>query len=134
MRQLPSAKGFAKFLVAGGINTLVTYAIYLGLLAFMPYALSYTIAYVTGIALAFVLNRFFVFKSHRGACSVLLFPLVYAVQYVVGVAVLWLWIDVLGMGAAWGPFVVVVVSVPVTFLLSRRVFVPSVGAAGTGPR
>lgn len=57
---------FARFLVSGGFNTVVTYGIYLLLLNVLSYKTSYTIAYVAGIVLAYSLNRYFVFKSHQG--------------------------------------------------------------------
>ena len=50
---------FARFLVSGGFNTLVTYGLYLLLLNVLSYRISYTIAYVAGIVLAYSLNRFF---------------------------------------------------------------------------
>src|SRR5262249_29723900 len=39
---------FGRFLVAGAVNTLASYAIYFALLQFIPYLAAYTIAYLIG--------------------------------------------------------------------------------------
>jgi putative flippase GtrA len=77
---------FARFLLSGATNTLVTYAIYVCLLMMFSYQASYAISYVVGILFSFVMNSLFVFKSHQGIRSILYFPLVYVVQYLGGVA------------------------------------------------
>lgn len=92
------------------------------LLQWTPYQLSYTIAYVSGIAISYVLNRSFVFKSHHGLRSALLFPLVYVAQYGFGMLLLWLWIDVAGLSDKAAPLVVVAVTLPLTYILSHFVF------------
>ena len=60
---------FFRFLISGAINTSVTYGIYLLLLPVMSYPISYSIAYVIGIGVAYFLNRAFVFRAHQGARS-----------------------------------------------------------------
>jgi putative flippase GtrA len=113
---------FARFLVAGGVNTAITYGLYLALLPLLPYQASYTVAYVVGIVIAYLLNRNLVFLSHRGVRSVVLLPVVYLAQYLVSLLVLWLWIDKAGLSPALGPIVVISITVPMTYLLSREVF------------
>jgi len=113
---------FPRFLLSGGLNTALTYAVYLLLLIVIPYQVSYTIAYVLGIVTAFLLNRFFVFKSHRGIRSLLLFPLVYGVQYLVSMATLWIWVDQFKQNAKLGPLIAITVSIPITYLMSRYIF------------
>jgi putative flippase GtrA len=114
---------FVRFLGTGGINTAITYLIYLILLRVMNYQLSYTITYITGIILAFFLNRRFVFRTHRGWKSILLYPLVYVFQYLFGMLVLWFIVNQLAWSAKLGPLFVVVLSVPLTYLLSKFIFV-----------
>lgn len=114
---------FARFLISGGFNTALTYTIYLFLLIVAPYQVSYTIAYVLGIFLAFVLNRFFVFKSHRGVRSVLLFPLVYLVQYLASMLTLWVLVERLELSERPAPLVAIIITVPITYVLSRFIFV-----------
>jgi len=114
---------FIRFLLSGGLNTLITYGIYLVLLQMMSYRLSYTIAYVAGIAILYLFNRWFVFRTHRGLRSMLLFPLVYVFQYGFGLFILWLWVDQAKFSETIGPLVVVVLSVPLTYLLTRIIFI-----------
>lgn len=113
---------FARFLVSGAINTAVTYGLYLALLPLLPYQASYTVAYVTGMVIAYLFNRNLVFLSHRGMRSVVLLPFVYLAQYLVSLLVLWLWIDKAGLSPALGPLIAIVITVPLTYLLSREIF------------
>lgn len=114
---------FFRFVISGGLNTAITYGIYLVLLQLMSYRISYTIAYLSGIAISYALNRSFVFRSHHGLRSILLFPLVYVAQYSFGLLLLWLWIEVAGLSDKVAPLVVVAVALPLTYVLSRFVFI-----------
>ncbi|WP_455925526.1 GtrA family protein [Pseudomonas putida] len=120
----PVKSSFVRFLLSGAFNTAVTYGLYLLLLNVLAYQASYTIAYVTGIVLAFVLNRFFVFQSHRGLTSIILFPTVYLAQYLLNLIVVWLWVDRLHLSDKLAPLAAIALSVPVTYGLSRHVFKP----------
>ena len=50
-----------RYLLAGGLNTLASYALYLALLQAMDYRAAYVLAFVAGIALSFALLRHAVF-------------------------------------------------------------------------
>lgn len=113
---------FTKFLVSGGFNTIVTYGLYLVLLSFFPYTTSYTVSFLVGIVLAYLLNRYFVFNAHNGIKSVLLLPLVYILQYGMSMLVLWFWIEQLSLAAQLAPLAAIVVTVPITFILSKYIF------------
>lgn len=112
----------ARFLVSGGFNTALTYGMYLGLLTILPYQVSYTIAYVSGIVLAYVLNRFFVFKSHQGLKSAVMMPLIYLVQYLLSLLILWVWVEKLWFDSRLAPLAAIVLTLPVTFVLSKFAF------------
>ncbi|MEO8779684.1 MAG: GtrA family protein [Rhodanobacter sp.] len=122
LRALIGASSFLRFLISGGINTAVTYAVYLGLLGVLGYKIAYSIAYVVGIVLAFLINRLFVFQTHRGWRSMVLFPFVYLAQYLVSLAVLWAWVEHLHMSSKLAPLIAIVITIPLTFVLSRLVF------------
>lgn len=122
------SSSFFRFLLSGGLNTLITYGIYLVLLVILPYQLSYTLAYVSGIFISYGLNRAFVFRSHNGLSSVLLFPLVYLVQYCAGILVLWVSVAKLGIDEVIAPVIVIIVTVPLTFVLTRFVFLGRTGS------
>ena len=121
---------FLRFLVSGGLNTAVTYIIYVALLQILEYRLAYTVAYVVGILLSYSLNRAFVFRSHRGWSSVLLFPFVYLAQYLVSLAIVWIGVSNLGLPKLLAPPVAILISIPLTYLLSRFVFTRPNSASG----
>lgn len=122
LRSAVGASSFLRFLISGGVNTVATYTVYLLLIRVIGYKVGYTIAYVFGIALAFVINRVFVFRIHQGWRSMLLFPLVYLVQYLVSLLTLWIWVEQFHQAKELGPIIAVLVTVPLTFVLSRFVF------------
>jgi len=55
------ASGFIRFVLAGGFAALVNVVSRLGYSELMPYAAAVVIAYLTGMATAYLLNRFLVF-------------------------------------------------------------------------
>ncbi|SDG47232.1 Putative flippase GtrA (transmembrane translocase of bactoprenol-linked glucose) [Dyella sp. 333MFSha] len=111
-----------RFLISGGVNTAATYGVYLAGLQAMGYRAAYTVAYVFGIVLAFAINRTFVFQTHRGWRSVIMFPFVYLAQYLFSMAVVWMWIEKLHLPKEIAPLIAIVLSIPLTFTLSRFVF------------
>lgn len=127
MRARPRVGGgrrpFLRFLLSGGVNTLLTYALYLLLMTFMPYWMAYSASFAAGVGVAYMLNRLFVFGQHRGALSVLGLPLVYGIQYGLGLVVLWLWVAVAGLDSRLAPLAAVGITVPLTFVLTRFMFV-----------
>lgn len=110
-----------RFLLAGGFNTLLTLGLYWLLLPVIGYGPAYTISFVAGIVISYVLNARFVFRVAASQRSAILFPGVYAVQYCAGLAVLWLWSSVLGLSPAYGVVASIAVTVPITFVLARLV-------------
>ncbi|WP_331852505.1 GtrA family protein [Pseudomonas fluorescens] len=116
---------FFRFLLTGGLNTGITYALYLVLLSVFPYTWAYSISYVCGIVFAFVMSRFFVFKEHQGIKSILFFPLVYVAQYVLGMFVVWFWVKQLSLPEYLAPLAAIILSLPLTYVLTKLVFVKS---------
>lgn len=112
-----------RFLLAGALNTAITYLMYLGLLRVTSYQVSYTLAFVSGIAISYVLGRVFVFKMHRGYRSALILPLVYLIQYLAGTAVVWIWIDILHQHPMLAPAISIMITLPLTYFLSKFAFV-----------
>lgn len=116
-----------RFLLAGAFNTAITYLMYLGLLRVTSYQVSYTLAFVSGIAISYVLGRVFVFKMHQGYRSALILPLVYLIQYLTGTAVVWMWIDILHQHPMLAPAISIMITLPLTYFLSRFAFVGKSG-------
>jgi len=108
-----------RFLIAGALNTMAPYAIYLALLPLLDYTLAYTIAYLTGIVISYFLSTAFVFRVTRTSTNMMPFPLVYVVQYLLGALVLNLAVRWIGIPDKFALIASIVVTIPVTFFLSR---------------
>lgn len=117
-----SKNSFVRFIFSGGANTAFTYLVYLSLLCFFDYKVSFTISYISGIAFAYFANRFFVFNSDKGVSSVILLPVVYLIQYVMGLLIVAFWVDVLSLSAKLAPIASTVLLIPVTYVMMRFVF------------
>jgi putative flippase GtrA len=111
----------ARFVVAGAANSGLTYLAYLALLKWISYRWAYSLSYVAGIFLSFVLNSRFVFRVPLRRRKLLRYPVVYVVQYGLGYAVLYAAVGLAGIDPRLGPVAVLAVTVPVSFLLSRWV-------------
>jgi putative flippase GtrA len=111
-----------RFLLSGVVNTALTWGIYLVLLLFFSYLFSYTASYLLGILISYFLNRFFVFQGHQGLRSVLALPLIYAIQYGLSMVMLWCWVEIFELDSRVAPLVAVIVTVPVTYALTKNVF------------
>lgn len=117
---------FAKFLLGGLVNTVLTYCIYLVLANWINYQLAYGLAFLAGIGISYFLNVLFVFKVAVSPKAFLSYPLVYAFQYLFSAFLLKILVEHLEMSKSVAPLLVIAVSVPLTYLVVR-VFLTSVG-------
>ncbi len=108
-----------RYLLAGGLNTATTYAIYLLLLPLIGYAVAYTVTYAGGIFFAYYLSARFVFRRPLNWRHAVQYPLVYALQYGLGITLTTLLVEFAHVNAEFVPPVVIVITLPFTFLLSR---------------
>lgn len=108
-----------RFLIGGASTTLVSYAAYLLLLPHFSYLVAYSIAYAIGIGWSYFANTLFVFRRRPSVKRALAFPLVYAIQYLAGTALLVVLVDGLHVGQNIAPLAVVILTLPVTYVLSR---------------
>ena len=115
---------FLRFLASGGINTALTYGLYLLLLPLLGYLVAYSVAYVLGILLSYWLNSVFVFRQPMNWRGLARFPLVYVFQYALTAMLLWLLVDILGIGERIALLAAIAVTVPVTFLAARLAILP----------
>lgn len=109
------------FLLVGTINTVATYAIYLLLLLVFNYWGAYTGASAIGIFLSYSLNTLFVFRAKWSWGRLAAYPLVYVIQYALGMMSLGLLIEIAGVSEKIAPLFVVILTIPVTYLVSRRI-------------
>lgn len=113
---------FLRFLASGAVNTLASYAMYLVLLQVFTYRCSYAIAFSIGIVMAYLLNRYFVFRSPSGRLGPIFVTLIYLGQFAIGMGLVSAWVQWLNGPVALAPFFSVVLTLPVTFFLNRKVF------------
>jgi len=112
---------FIRFIFWGGINTLSGYLIYAFLLHFFAYMICYSISYCLSIFISYFLNSRFVFKERLRLRKALKYPLVYINQYLLGAVSLYLLVQFLKIDKLVAPLFVVLLTIPVTFFLSRRI-------------
>lgn len=112
----------SRFVVAGAVNTGVTYVLYLGLLQMMPYVAAYSVTYLAGIALGYALNAYVVFKVRPSVKSALMYPLVYFLNYLLGLSFLYAFVELLGAPIEIAPLFVVAASVPIMYVATQFIF------------
>jgi putative flippase GtrA len=111
-----------RFLLTGALNTILTFAIYVVLKTVVEYQVAYFASYVSGIIFSYFMNVLFVFKRRISLKTAMRFPFVYVVQYVSGALFLELLVRVLRLSATFAPLLVIFLTLPLTFFLSRLVF------------
>ena len=124
-----SRRGFARllaaestrFVIAGGFNTIVSWLIYVAMLIVMSYEWAFTASYILGVVLAYYVSSIFVFRESLNWKKAIRFPSVYIVQYAVGLATLHALIEWFDVPAALAPWPALVVTLPISFLMSRYI-------------
>ena len=113
-----SAEAF-RFLIGGGVNTLLSYAIYWLLLTWLNYPVAYTLSYATTILTGFAINSRFVFRSAWSWRKLAAFPLLQLLNYLMGLATVAVCIRYIGIDERLAPVLATLVVLPANFLLSR---------------
>ncbi len=108
-----------RFLLAGAVNTVATYLLYLALVAYLPYPIAYSASYLAGILLSFALNSRYVFRRPATWSAFLRYPVVYVGQYALGMAILWMCLANGHLPQWMASGLAIVGSVPLTFFLAR---------------
>jgi putative flippase GtrA len=117
---------FIKFGLVGVTNTAVAYGIYaLILLLGGHYLLGSVISFLVSVAWSFLLNNRFVFRKEAGETRIWWKTLIkaYLSYGVTGIllanALLYLWIDVLGVNQYLAFFLNLIITIPTNFLLNK---------------
>lgn len=108
-----------RFALGAVLNVIVGYGSYLLLLHWLHYLAAYAIAYVIGIAVSYVFNALVVFRQPMRARAAVAYPLVYVVQFLLGLVLLKVLVEAVHIPVWLGPLVVSVLTLPVTFVMSR---------------
>lgn len=110
---------FVKFLIIGCINTGAGYVLYLIFIQKVAYSFAYSLSFALSIIISYVLNARYVFKEPLSLKKFLGFPLVYVIQYLSGICLLYIVVERLSIPVSLAPLLVVVITLPITFLLAR---------------
>jgi putative flippase GtrA len=123
---------FVRFIFFGAVNTGITFVMYVFLLWFLSYGIAYTISYAAGILISYWLNAMFVFQEPLRIGRALQYPLVYLLQYLLGLVLLFLLVEVAHVSKIVALLLIVVLTLPITFLLSRYLIRRSFGLSQRG--
>ena len=112
----------SRFILVGALNTGATTLLYWALLAAgLTPALSFGLAFVAGIGLAWWMNKHFTFRTGARAGGLAVYPLVYVPPWAVGQGLLSLLLDAGVAGWLAGPLASLGV-MPLSFGLNRLFF------------
>ena len=117
----PQITKFARFIVAGGVNTGVFYGFYLLLIYFgVNYNLALIIDYSGGIVAGFLLNKHWTFSAnHGGNRSLSRYIMVYALVFLVNFALLNLFVVSGFLDPYLGQLLALVCVVGLSFILQN---------------
>ena len=113
---------FPRFLIAGFVNTVLTYVLYLGLLFLMSYVWAYSLTYVIGIGMGYLLNAYWVFHRAPSLGSAVAYPFTYALNFLLGLSMLWLLVEVIHIPEEIAPLLVVVLTAPIMYVVTQSIF------------
>jgi putative flippase GtrA len=111
-----------RFLIAGIINTALTYWIYYISVDLIGYLKAFSIAFVLGIIISYTLNSIFVFKARIKMKTFYRYPIICATQYLLGIFILSILINYFGINNKIAPILNVIFLIPVTFLINKWFF------------
>ncbi|WP_462137821.1 GtrA family protein [Candidatus Mycalebacterium sp.] len=111
---------FFRFLIAGGVNTAVTYAIYFALLYFLNPYWSYAVSFVFGIFISYFLNLKFTFRAEHSSGKAFLYLLIYPLQFLLGILTFHISLKA-GIHENFAVFFAAAAAFPFKFLMSRWV-------------
>ncbi len=110
-----------KFIIVGGINTLNYYVVYLLLLKLLH--IEYMISHITGFIVAFVisyyLNCYFVYRVKPTWRKFISFPITQIVNVSLQTVLLYVFVSWLNLSAEIAPFAGLIITIPITFILSK---------------
>lgn len=108
-----------RFLIGGGCNTLLSYAIYWLLLPWCSYTVAYTISYAAAILTGFIISTRFVFCIPWSWRKLAAFPLLQLFNYLLGLGAVTICIRYIRIDAHVAPVLATVIILPANFLLTR---------------
>jgi putative flippase GtrA len=115
------AREIAVFLAVGVSNTVLTYAVYYGLLHLVHYKWAYTGSFLVGLLFTGLLNIRVTFAHHPTLLAWIAFAAYYTAYYLINLALLHLLIEGLSIDQRLGPLVLLPIVVPINFVMMRLI-------------
>ncbi|MCS4486256.1 GtrA family protein [Staphylococcus americanisciuri] len=117
-----------RFIIVGGLNTVNYYIVYLILLHLfhIQYLISHLVGFVVAFIISYYLNCYFVYKVKPTLKKFLAFPLTQVVNMGVQTLLIYLFVDFLHFNESIAPFVGLVVTIPITYVLSKYILTKNV--------
>lgn len=114
---------FFKFVVVGGINTVVYYSFYLLFLhgIGMHYLFAHTIGVAISIIGSFFLNSFYTYKVKPTWKKFLYFPLTQLVNVIITAILLLVLVETFKLTSSLAPIAALFITIPITFVVTGRV-------------
>jgi putative flippase GtrA len=113
---------FIKFGTVGLINTGVTLATYYLLIALgVNHIIANVIGYIVGSINGYILSKVWVFKDKKASVkeSVWKYYIIYGSSLLLSTALMYLWVDVLGISDKIAPLLCLVFTVPYNFIFQK---------------
>ena len=107
-----------KFIIVGGINTLNYYVVYLLLLKLLH--IEYMISHIlVAFVISYYLNCYFVYRVKPTWRKFISFPITQIVNVSLQTVLLYVFVSWLNLPAEIAPFAGLIITIPITFVLSK---------------
>lgn len=118
---------FTKFIIVGVINTGHYYLIYLCYLQLLHthYFLAHVLGFASSFIGSFFLNSYITYQVKPTLAKFIRFPLTQVVNILSSTALIFIFIEWLQMSNHVAPLIAVVFTIPITFIVTRRILKPS---------
>lgn len=114
-------KRFLKFGIVGVSNTALSFLIYVLLVRIsIHYMIASIIAYIAGIANSYILNTAFVFKEKKTMKNLFKFSSVYISALLINLSLLFVMVDILGVGPIIGQVIVTVLVMFYNYIMQKK--------------
>ena len=127
-------KRWLQFLIFGGLNTALTYGVYLLLNSVISYQAAYIAAYITGVVFSYLYNSLIVFKVAVSWRGIMMYPMVYFIQYIAAALILGFLVEGSYFSEKLAPLIVAIVMIPITYLLSKFMLEYARGTKGNSSK
>ena len=111
-----------RYVLIGGANTAITYALFVGLGLVIPAGIAFTIAYVTGLVWVVLGSSRFVFRAQASPRMLLTFAAWYLLLYLLGQAVVQIISPKEFHQLLLTSVIVLLVTTPLSFIGGRYIF------------